>query len=151
MQPQLQRHEGFNIAGLTVRTSNRAENDPHSARISQLWTRFFDERVYAVTPNRVDDMRLYGVYSAYESDARGAFDLTTGVAVSGGPSAVKVEAGDYLVFSGQGQMPQMVLALWESIWQYFEQHPEIRRSYRSDFEAYSGPDQVAIHIGVITR
>ncbi|KWT72763.1 MULTISPECIES: effector binding domain-containing protein [unclassified Variovorax] len=150
MQPQLQRHKGFNIAGLTVRTSNHTEQEEHSARIGKLWTRFFDERVYAMTPNRVEDMRLYGVYSAYESDAHGPFDLTTGVAVSGGPSAVQVEAGDYLVFAGQGQMPQMVLSLWESIRQYFDQHPEIRRNYRSDFEAYSGPDQVAIHIGVIT-
>ncbi|WP_076998750.1 GyrI-like domain-containing protein [Variovorax sp. KK3] len=149
MQPQLQRHAGLAIAGLTIRTSNHEESDPHSARISKLWTRFFDERVYAATPHRVDDMRLYGVYSAYESDACGAFDLTTGVAVSGGAAAVKVEAGDYLVFSGQGEMPHMVLALWDSIWQYFEQHPDVRRSYRSDFEAYSGPDQVAIHIGVI--
>ncbi|VTU33960.1 Bacterial transcription activator, effector binding domain [Variovorax sp. PBL-H6] len=149
MQPELQRHRGFNIAGLTVRTSNHAEHEQHSARIGKLWTRFFDERVYAVTPNRVNDMRLYGVYSAYESDAHGAFDLTTGVAVSGAPFAVNVEAGDYLVFTGRGQMPQMVLSLWESIWQYFERHPDIHRSYRSDFEAYSGPDQVAIHIGVI--
>ena len=149
MEPQLLRQPGFNIAGLTVRTSHRDEREPHSARVRKLWTRFFDERVYAVTPNRVDDMRLYGVYSSYESDAHGAYDLTTGVAVSGGPSAVKVEAGDYLVFSGQGQMPHLTLSLWESIWQYFEQHPEIRRSYRSDFEAYSGPDRVAIHIGVI--
>ncbi|CAN7303348.1 MULTISPECIES: GyrI-like domain-containing protein [unclassified Variovorax] len=147
MQPQLQRHDAFSIAGLTVRTTNREENDPQSARIGKLWTRFFDERAYE-RPHRINDMRLYGVYSAYESDAHGAFDITTGVAVSGGPATVRIEAGDYLVFSGQGEMPQMVLAVWQSIWQYFEQHPEIKRTYRSDFEAYSGPDQVAIHIGV---
>ncbi|CAN7542390.1 GyrI-like domain-containing protein [Variovorax sp. LjRoot84] len=147
MQPQLQRHDAFSIAGLTVRTTNREENDPQSARIGKLWTRFFDERAYE-RPHRINDMRLYGVYSAYESDAHGAFDITTGVAVSDGPATVRIEAGDYLVFSGQGEMPQMVLAVWQSIWQYFEQHPEIKRTYRSDFEAYSGPDQVAIHIGV---
>ena len=147
MQPQLQRHDAFSIAGLTVRTSNQEENNPQSARIAKLWTRFFDERAYD-RPNRINDMRLYSVYSAYESDAHGAFDITTGVAVSHGPAAVRIEAGDYLVFSGQGEMPQMVLAVWQSIWQYFEQHPEIKRTYRSDFEAYSGPDQVAIHIGV---
>ncbi len=147
MQPQLQRHDAFKIAGLTVRTTNREENDPQSARIGKLWTRFFDERAYE-RPHRIDDMRLYGVYSAYESDAHGAFDITTGVAVADGPETVRIEAGDYLVFSGQGEMPQMVLAVWQSIWQYFEQHPEIKRTYLSDFEAYSGPDQVAIHIGV---
>jgi predicted transcriptional regulator YdeE len=147
MQPQLQRHDAFSIAGLTVRTSNQEENNPQSARIAKLWTRFFDERAYD-RPNRINDMRLYSVYSAYESDVHGAFDITTGVAVSHGPATVRIEAGDYLVFSGQGEMPQMVLAVWQSIWQYFEQHPEIKRTYRSDFEAYSGPDQVAIHIGV---
>ena len=47
-------------------------------------------------------------------------------------------------------VPQMVLAVWETIWHYFDAHPEIKRRYQSDFEAYSGPDQVAIHIGVLT-
>ena len=37
MQPQLLRHEGFNIAGLTVRTSNHAENDPHFAKSLLSW------------------------------------------------------------------------------------------------------------------
>ena len=63
---------------------------------------------------------------------------------------MRIEGGDYLVFTGQGEMPQMVLAVWQTIWQYFEAHPEIKRLYRSDFEAYSGPEQVAIHIGVDT-
>ena len=67
----------------------------------------------------------------------------------GGPAAVQIEGGDYLVFNGQGQMPQMVLEVWQAIWQYFEQHPHIRRRYCTDFEAYSGPEEVAIHIGVL--
>jgi len=150
MQPQLRRREAFSIAGLTTRTCNRDERDPRSARIGKLWDRFFDECAYDA-PHRVGDMRLYGVYSGYDSDADGAFDITAGVAVRGEPAAVRIEAGDYLVFSGQGAMPQMVLALWESIWQYFEAHPDIRRTYRSDFESYGGPEQVDIHIGVLTH
>ncbi|MEJ8811350.1 GyrI-like domain-containing protein [Variovorax ureilyticus] len=148
MQPQLQRLDAFNVAGLTARTTNRDESNPGAARIGTLWNRFFDERIYEKTPHRIADMHLYGVYSAYETDANGAFDITTGVAVADGPEAVRIEGGDYLVFSGQGAMPQMVLAVWEAIWQYFDDHPEIRRRYRSDFEAYAGPEQVAIHIGV---
>jgi len=35
MQPQLQRHQAFSIAGITVRTSN-CENEPHSARMSKV-------------------------------------------------------------------------------------------------------------------
>lgn len=150
MQPQLQRHESFNVAGLTIRnTKPGGASEPQIKPLSALWSRFFDERIYQTTPHRTGDMRLYSVYSAYESGELGSFDITAGVAVSNGPSAVRIEAGDYLVFTGQGEMPQMVLAVWQAIWQYFDQHPEIRRSWRSDFEAYSGPDQVAIHIGVI--
>lgn len=149
MHPQLRHRAAFHVAGLTVRTSNKDERNPQSARIGKLWSRFFDEGAYEA-PHRVGDERLYGVYTRYESDRDGAFDMTAGVAVMGDPATVRIEAGTYLVFSGQGEMPQMVLALWDSIWQYLETHPEIRRTYRSDFESYGGPEQVDIHIGVVT-
>ncbi|MDM0048241.1 GyrI-like domain-containing protein [Variovorax sp. J22R115] len=147
-QPQLRRVDAFNVAGVSGRTTHRDDSDPGAAQIGALWDRFFDERVYEKTPHRMNDMRLFGVYSACAADTHGVFDITTGVAVSDGPSAVRIEGGDYLVFTGQGEMPEMVLAVWRAIWQYFEKHREIKRRYRSDFEAYSGPEQVAIHIGV---
>jgi len=148
MEPIRQHHDAFQIAGLTARTTNREENDPATARIGALWGRFFGEQTYESTPHRTGDSRIFSAYSAYESDAHGAFDVTVGVAVSGGENGVAVEAGDYLVFTGQGEMPQMVIATWQRIWQYFDAHPTIARRYRSDFEAYEGPDKVAIHIGV---
>lgn len=148
MEPIRQHQEAFRIAGLTVRTTNRSEMNPATAHLGALWGRFFGEKIAESTPGRTGDERIFGVYSAYESDAHGAFDVTAGVAVSGGAGSVAVEAGDYLVFTGQGEMPQMVIATWQRIWQYFEAHPEIARSYRSDFEAYEGPDKVEIHIGV---
>jgi predicted transcriptional regulator YdeE len=148
MEPVRQHHDAFRIAGLTVRTTNREENDPTTARIGALWGRFFGEQTYESTPRRTSDSRIFSTYSAYESDAHGAFDVTVGVAVSGGENGVAIEAGDYLIFTGQGEMPQMVIATWQRIWQYFEAHPTIARRYHSDFEAYEGPDKVAIHIGV---
>ena len=148
MEPIRRHHDAFQVAGLTVRTTNRDENDPASARIGTLWNRFFGEETYRSTPGRTGDARIFGAYSGYESDAHGAFDVTVGVAVAGSAGSVAIEAGDYLVFTCQGEMPQMVIAAWQRIWQYFEAHPEIARRYRSDFEAYEGPDKVAIHIGV---
>jgi len=148
VEPVRQHQDAFRVSGLTIRTTNREESDPATARIGKLWGRFFGEETYASTPERTSDARIFSLYSAYESDAHGAFDVTAGVAVSGGEGSLAVEAGDYLVFNGQGEMPQMVIATWERIWQYFEAHPEIARRYRSDFEAYEGPDKVAIHIGV---
>jgi len=148
MEPTRQRIEAFQVAGLTVRTTNREEAAPASARIGALWGRFFDEQTYESTPHRTPDARIYGVYSAYASDANGAFDVSVGVAVSDGADSVAIEAGDYLVFDAQGEMPQMVISAWQRIWHYFEQHPRIVRRFRSDFEAYEGPDKVAIHIGI---
>ena len=148
MDPVRQHHGAFHVAGLTGRTTNRAEDDPATARIGALWNRFFGEETYRSTPDRTSDARIFGVYSSYESGADGAFDVTVGVAVADARGSVAIEPGDYLVFEGQGEMPQMVVATWERIWQYFEAHPEITRRYRSDFEAYEGPDKVAIHIGV---
>ncbi|WP_198088608.1 GyrI-like domain-containing protein [Variovorax sp. E3] len=148
MEPIRQHHDAFRVAGITVRTTNRDESLPATARIGALWGRFFGEQTYASTPHRTADTRIFGVYSAYESDANGAFDLSAGVAVSEGEGSIAIEAGDYLVFNGQGEMPHMVIATWQRIWQYFEAHPDVARSYRSDFEAYEGPDKVAIYIGV---
>lgn len=148
MEPTRQHQDAFQVEGITVRTTNREENAPDTARIGALWRRFFGEQTYASTSHRTSDTRIFSVYSTYESDAHGAFDVTAGVAVSGGANSVAVEAGDYLVFTGQGEMPQMVIAAWQRIWHYFETHPDVARSYRSDFEAYEGPDKVAIHIGV---
>jgi len=45
-------------------------------------------------------------------------------------------------------MPQVVIDTWGAIWQFFQGHPWIQRSYATDFEAYQGPDEVAIHIGI---
>ncbi|RIX74672.1 GyrI-like domain-containing protein [Acidovorax cavernicola] len=148
MEPLRQHHDAFRVSGLTARTTNREENDPATARIGALWNRFFGEQTYESTPQRTGDTRIFSVYSAYESDAHGAFDVTAGVAVSAGADSVAIESGDYLVFTGRGEMPQMVIATWQRIWQYFEAHPEVVRRYRSDFEVYEGPDAVAIHIGV---
>jgi len=148
MKPVRQQITAFEVAGITVRTTNREENTPATARIGALWNSFYSEKMFASTPDRTSDTRIFAVYSAYESDVHGEFDVTAGVAVSGGVSNLAIEAGDYLVFTGQGEMPGTVITTWQRIWQYFETHPDIARSFRSDFEAYDGPDKVSIHIGV---
>ena len=147
MEPLRQHHDAFAVTGHTVRTTNREENDPKTARIGALWGRFFADPQLQDTPQRSDLAHNYGVYANYESDAHGAFDVTAGVVVAQG-GAVQVEAGDYLVWSGHGEMPKAVLGAWQRIWTYFEAHPEVRRRYVSDFEAYTSPTEVKISIGV---
>lgn len=148
MEPTRDHIDAFTVAGLTVRTTNRKEIDPKTQRIGPLWGRFFSEGIADKTAARISDPRIFGVYSNYESDAHGPFDLTCGVAVEPSAGAVSIEAGEYLVFHATGPMPQTVLSTWQAIWQYFDQHPKALRRFAQDFEAYEGADAVAIHIGV---
>lgn len=148
MEPVRQRHNAFQVTGLTVRTTNLEESCPETARIGALWGRFFGEQLRERTPDRTADPRNFGVYSAYASDADGAFDVTAGVAVAQAGTTVDVQAGDYLVWTGSGEMPHTVVSLWQAAWAYFGAHPQIRRPYVSDFEAYTSPTEVALCIGV---
>jgi len=144
----------FSVAGIAVRTRNSEEMNPAVARLGGLWNRFFSQSWERTLPGRGEEGRIFGVYSGYESDEHGAFDVTAGVAVpppvAPVPRAVQiaVQAGDYLVFHGHGTMPQMVIDAWGEVWRYFAAHPQVPRRFGTDFELYEGPDRVAIHIGI---
>lgn len=154
MQPRMIHVPAFAVAGLSVRTRNGDEANPATARIGALWDQFFSRSWARELPGPGADGRLYGVYSAYESNEQGAFDVTAGVAAARAhpevhTTQVDVHAGDYLVFRSEGAMPQMVMDGWSAVWRYFVDHPEARRRFATDFECYEGPDCVAIHIGIV--
>ena len=151
---RLEHIEGFTVAGLRVRTINSDEFNPETAKLSHLWGRFFSEGVADSVPSRLDKESTFGVYSDYASDDTDFYSVTAGVKVE--PAAllpeletVSVQAGDYLVFEGQGEMPQAVIETWKTIWVYFAQKPDYKRSYTTDFEQYQGGDRIAIYIGVL--
>lgn len=141
------------ITGITARTTNAAEFNPLTAKIAGLWGRFFSEGLMNSLPHKLADSPVYGVYSGYESDYTGAVDVTVGVAVSQASTdenlhCLALPAGEYLVFSATGPMPQTVLQTWGAVWQHFQTNPDLQRSYAADFEVYPGADSVAIHIGI---
>ena len=150
MEPKRQYQPALKIAGPSVRTTNQDEAHPTTGRNPGLWARFFGDNVMGKTPHRDPaDLRNFGVYAGYASDAQGAFDVTAGVAVTEG-ATVQIESGDYLVFDASGPMPQAVVAAWMQAWQYFAANPEVKRSYRSDFEAYTSPVSASVHIGIVS-
>jgi len=143
---------GFQVSGPKVRTRNQDEQRPQTARIGGLWGAFFAQGLAERIPNRQPDSPVYGVYSGYESDATGYFDVMAAVAVTEpatGYETLQVQGGVYLVFQGQGAMPQTVIETWGRIWAYFEQSPGLQRRFATDFEAYTGPDSVAVYIGIV--
>ncbi|MCU0117587.1 GyrI-like domain-containing protein [Pseudomonas sp. B2M1-30] len=151
MDVKQQHVDPFTVSGLRVRTTNAAEHNAETAKIGPMWGRFFAEGLAQVIPGKLTESPVYGVYSAYESDASGAFDVTAGVAVTD-PSTdfetIRIESGDYLVFSASGAMPDTVISTWGYIWNHFQTNPHLQRRFATDFEAYTGPESVSIYIGV---
>jgi predicted transcriptional regulator YdeE len=151
MSTEIKTIEAFSVTGFQARTTNAAEQNPQTGKIGGLWQQFFGSALFQPTVGGV------GVYSQYESDAMGAFDVMAGApsdAIGSGTTptntqTVQIQAGQYLVFRGKGAMPQAVIDAWGQIWQHFSQpRTDMARVYRTDFEQYIGADEVAIHIGL---
>ncbi|WP_367084399.1 GyrI-like domain-containing protein [Pseudomonas sp. HOU2] len=151
MDLKRQQIDAFTVAGLRVRTTNAAEHQAETAKIGPMWGQFFGKELAETIPGKSAHSPIYGVYSAYESDASGAFDVTAGVAVNASVKdfeSVRIEAGEYLVFEAQGPLPDAVISTWGKIWDFFAANPQIQRRYATDFEAYTGPESVSVYIGV---
>jgi predicted transcriptional regulator YdeE len=99
----------------------------------------------------IPNTTIFGVYSDYESNANGLYNVTVGTAndnQSADLSAVKINSGNYLIFQGKGAMPLTVIDTWKRVWSYFADESTHQRCFITDFEAYSNSDEVAIYIGV---
>lgn len=142
------------VAGISVRTTNAAEMDPATARLPGLWGRFYQEELAATIPGARAGSPVYGVYSAYESDANGAYTVTAGVEIDPRTTAprtmtpVTLAPGRYMVFEGRGEMPAAVIDTWLRVWNFFATPGAPARAYTTDFEVYSGPGVVDIHIAL---
>jgi predicted transcriptional regulator YdeE len=135
------------------------ERDARNARMPMLWQRFYDQAMPArLSANHVNG-RVVGVYSGYESGAKGQYTVTAGVqmrshlAKTNGLDVVSVSPGEYLRFSCYGQGPQAVAGLWADINEFFVrvEHPlagAFDRAYTADFERYGDPDCVSIFVAV---
>ena len=142
--PILNHIEGFTVMGFSIKTRNKDELNENTAKLPSLWRQFYSSNLAA-------NVNPFEVYSDYESDANGLYTVTVGVRGNNERAefcSVKILAGNYLVFQGEGPMPSTVVETWKQIWAYFEDKREYQRSYISDFESYSGSDKVAIYIGI---
>lgn len=156
------RVEELLVKGISVRTNNADEMNPDQAKIGKLWQQFDQQ----VPVDYQHGERVYGIYSDYESDASGEFTVLAGyvpndpsTAVShslGSHSAcseleqVTIPSGNYLVFHGEGDMPQVVIDTWMKVWDYFSQ-PDAshQRAFTVDFEFYRSEREVEIHIAIL--
>ncbi len=140
----------FVVNGIFVRTSNNAEMNEDTAKIGKLWQDFFT----ILTKQGEMPPVAYGVYSNYESDWQGGYDVLAGIEgelVTDKSVSLSIPNGSYLCFTKKGEMPGAALELWQEIWEYFSQSDTPMRAYQYDFEKYLGLDTVEIYIGIVER
>ena len=140
------------ITGIKIRTINSDEMNQESAKIPGLWEKFYGD----VLNKRVHGSPAYGVYSNYESDANGKYDLLAGVKVDFAAEvpdqteSIEIFEGRYLVFEAEGPIPQTVYETWGKVWEYFSsESAQYTRAYKTDFEVYRSQNEAAIYIGII--
>jgi len=137
------------IFGLVSRTNNENEINPKLGKIAGLVQKFDA----SVGVNYRNGARVYTVYSEYETDSSGNYSVLVGTDKVESSTVelknVKIQEGNYLVFSAQGQVPNIVFETWSKIWNYFESEncPHIR-AYSTDFEFYKSQNEIEIHIAI---
>lgn len=153
-EPKLTQISDITVSGISIRTTNHDEFNKETAKLSHLWQRFLSEGIAEKIPCKIQDSPIYGVYSDYESDFSGFYTVTAGCAIDHTQpidtefNTLTIYDGHYLVFSGQGNMPQVVSDTWKNIWTYFESATRYKRNYITDFELWRGADEIEIYIGV---
>ncbi|UUO06506.1 AEC family transporter [Blastopirellula sp. J2-11] len=138
------------IAGLKVRTNNLSETNSLTGKISNLYRRYFTEKIADLLPN---PSPRYAVYHNYQQQSQGDYVLLVGGAVNQVTSdqlaTATIASGKYLKFRAHGKQPQAVIDAWQEIAAYFPNSPH-RRAYTTDFERYDdqSPDMVEIFVAI---
>jgi predicted transcriptional regulator YdeE len=136
------------ISGISVVTNNEIEMSEEDGQIAKLWEEYFSKDIYKTTFDKANNDSMYSVYSDYVSDVTGNYKVTVGVEVTKPKNAVVIEDKKYLVFTKQGELPYVVVELWEEIWEYFEKNSDYERAFTIDFEKYAKEDEVEIYVSI---
>jgi len=136
------------ISGISITTNNKNEMSEETEKIATLWEKYDKDNIYAKTFNKAHDTSFYGVYSNYVSDLNGDYDVTVGVEVTKPKNAMIIENEKYLLFTKEGELPDVAFLLWQEIWDYFANNTEYERDYKIDFEKYSKENEVEIYISI---
>lgn len=134
-------------AGVSARTNNLSPD--MGAVIGGLWTRLFQEGVYASIPDKVNEKAL-GIYTDFSEDEKADYTVMAACETASVPqgddfAVCRIPAGRYAKFVIHGDMVQAVGAAWQAIWQM-----DLPRSFVCDFEEYQDDrmDNAEIHIYV---
>lgn len=143
------------LYGIKERTKNSNEMNPKSSKIAPLWKKFDTK----VDVDYINGQRVYGVYTNYESDFKGEFDVYAAYDGEDVESAdleqINIKAGRYLLFkeyalgTDESARVEAVLKAWGRVWEYFsEDNAQYKRAYNTDFEFYKDATTVELYISI---
>ena len=138
------------VVGLSVRTNNSSEMDPSTAKIGSLWEKFYAE----IAPGLNQKSRVFGLYTNYDADHTGKFDVVAcsdylNIENTQELKKYTIIPGKYVIFKAKGEMPTVVVELWEQVWTYFSSEScQYRRAFTTDFELYRSENEIEIYISV---
>lgn len=143
--------EAKQVVGLQARTSNLSPDTPMV--IGGLWNTFYGKNIYQQIEPKKSPYAL-GIYSGYESDAMGAYDITVACEVKDavklpeGTVSFTIPAGKYARFRVEGDVQKDVAKLWEEIWKM-----DLPRAYTYDFEEYltESMDQAIVDVYIALK
>lgn len=129
------RMNAFNIIGIKIRTTNK---DMQAAKdIPALWEQFMSKNVREKIPNKQNN-DVYAIYTNYESDYTGAYDMIIGCKVASlndiptDMIGIVIPESAYQEFIAKGKLKDnIVYNKWMEIWQ-----TSLDREYKADFEIY---------------
>lgn len=139
------------LLGITTRTRNKDEQSRRTAKIAGLW-QIFHKEVY----NKVlQGTPVYGVYTSYESDYTGYFDVSAAVEQrdhschEANIQTITLQEGQYLKFLPKTEGENQILKLWEEVWKFFsDEQQELTRAYTTDYEVYYPNQEVELYIAI---
>ncbi|ELX8378149.1 GyrI-like domain-containing protein [Providencia vermicola] len=139
------------LLGITIRTRNENERSRETAQIPGLWKTFYEE-IYKKVLN---GETVYGVYSGYESDHAGYFDVSAAVEKVGNEVEQKdvkpivLQSGKYLKFTSKSEGDNQIWQLWEQVWEFFsDENQELERAYTTDYEVFYPNKEVELYIAI---
>jgi len=143
MQTEVIQKPEIKLVGLSIRTNNRNEMDPHTAKIGETMGRFLGQNLAAQIQKRKNTGTLFSVYTEYESDVSGDYTYFVGEEVSDfesvptGLEKLCIPSATYQKFTtSSGKMPDVVINAWQKIWKMTSSDFAGKRSYQADFELY---------------
>ena len=133
--------EQIQLVGIKLRTNNKDEFNPDTAKIAGYVGKYFSEQIADKIPQRKNPGKTFSAFAEYESDHTGEYTYFIGEEVESiddipaGLSLLVIAPQNYIKFTtNSGPMPAVVIDAWQQIWQ-MDDLAEKRR-YHVDFEVY---------------